>query len=226
MIKGWFITGTDTDVGKTRVSEALLRAIASTGRRAVGMKPVATGAQRTSAGLRSADAELLRAASSVRVAYEAVNPYAFELPIAPLLAATEEGVEIDVSVIQAQFRALSESADWVVVEGIGGWRVPVAPGVDLNHLARSFGLPVVLVVRARVGCINHALLTAESVRAEGCELAGWVLNMSDAVTDAGAEMAQLLRERIKAPLLGTIESDPTEERWLAHGAEILSRLLS
>ena len=152
-ITGFFVTGTDTGVGKTLVSAALLRRFAAAGRRVAGMKPVASGAIATTQGLRSEDALILLRESSPHAAYEHVNPYALEPPIAPHLAALAAGVTIDVVRIEAAFRALAAAADLVVVEGVGGWRVPLGPDLDVAGLAARLGLPVILVVGLRLGCL-------------------------------------------------------------------------
>jgi dethiobiotin synthetase len=225
MTSGWFVTGTDTGVGKTQVSEALLRALAHSGRRAVGMKPVASGCHRSAAGLRSEDAECLQAASSVPADYIDVNPYAFEPPIAPQLAAESAGARIELGVIERHYQRLAATADVMVVEGIGGWRVPLGPSLEMSGVAQSLRLPVVLVVGARLGCISHSLLTAESIRADGCVLAGWAVNQIDPAFETSAELIQLLHERIGVPPLAVIGYRPARDAWQAHGATMLARLL-
>ena len=217
MGSGWFVTGTDTGVGKTCVSCALLQALASNGLPAVGMKPVASGCQRGAAGLRSADAEALRAASSVHAAYDDVNPYAFAVATAPHLAADNVGIEIDIAYIQQCYARLAEQARYVVVEGVGGWCVPITARQTMADLAVALALPVVLVVGVRLGALNHALLTAQAIRASGLRLAAWVANRidPDPVLDGYVEA---LNSFLEAPLLGSLPYDPTcnPAGWLRH----------
>lgn len=203
-MSGWFVTGTDTGIGKTLVSAALLLRLNAAGHRALGMKPVASGCARTPDGLRSDDAELLRSASAEQVAYEHVNPYAFEPAVAPHLAARSVGVSIDRDVILAAYTRLASRATHMVVEGVGGWRVPLADSFGVRELAAHLGLPVVLVVGVRLGCLNHALLTTESIERAGLRLAGWVANQVDPHMSLFAENVTSLRSEIGAPLLGTV----------------------
>ena len=179
MTSGWFITGTDTGVGKTLIACALMAALARAGHQVVGMKPVASGARRTPAGLRNTDAEALHAASNVGGDYADVNPYCFEPAIAPHLAAEEAGREIELKRILESYARLKQRARFVVVEGAGGWRVPLGPRWAMSDLARALGLPVVLVVGMRLGCLNHALLSVEAIRRDGVPFAGWVANGMD-----------------------------------------------
>ena len=202
MTKSWFITGTDTGVGKTRVSAALLTALVRRGRRAVGMKPVASGCQQTPQGLVSEDVQLLRAASNVQMEATDLNPYAFAAATAPHLAAATARVQIDIGVIQAQYQRLAARADHVVVEGIGGWLVPINARQTMADVARALDLPVILVVDLRLGSFNHALLSAQAIAASGCRLVAWVANNTQASVPAGylAGLAALL----EAPLLGEL----------------------
>jgi dethiobiotin synthetase len=201
MSSGWFITGTDTGVGKTRVAAMLLEALARARQPAVGMKPVASGCRETGVGLRSEDAERLLAASGVAADYADVNPYAFAPACAPHLAAREAGVEIRPEKILECFRRLARRAPWVVVEGVGGWMVPLGERLTLADVARVLRLPVVLVVGMRLGCLNHALLTAAAIRRDGVPLAGWIANQIDPAMTRLDENINALRERIGAPLL-------------------------
>lgn len=184
-LSGLFVTGTDTEIGKTIVSAGLVAALVASGRRVAAMKPVASGAEPTPEGLRNEDALHLIEASNVEAVYDEVNPFCFQPPIAPHLAAREAGRAIDPGRIADAAAALAARSDALVVEGVGGWQVPLAEGFGVPDLARRLGLPVVLVVGLRLGCINHARLSAESIRAAGCRLAGWVGNMP-----AGAAMAR------------------------------------
>lgn len=173
-MKGFFVTGTDTEVGKTVVSTAIVHALAARGLRVAAMKPVASGGERTPEGLRNDDALQLMAAANIEAGYAQVNPYCFEPPIAPHLAAGEAGVEIAPGPILEAAAALRARSEALVVEGVGGWRVPLSATFDIPGLARRLDLPVVLVVGLRLGCLSHALLSAESIAAAGCRLAGWV----------------------------------------------------
>jgi dethiobiotin synthetase len=205
MKQGYFVTGTDTGIGKTTVSCALLRAFAAQGHCVIGMKPVAAGCRREGDVLASEDVELLRTASSLNVAAELVNPYAFEPPIAPHIAAGQVGVEIDLARIHAAFKKLQTQADIVVVEGVGGFYVPLNARQDMADMAVMLGLPVILVVGMRLGCLSHALLTAEAVAHRGLALAGWVANFPQATEVAVAhENIIALLARMGAPLLGIV----------------------
>lgn len=199
-MSGWFITGTDTGVGKTFVTELLLQALTRAGRSAIGIKPIASGARHSLAGLRNDDAERLLANSSVAVTYEEINPYIFAPPIAPHLAAAQVGVAIDLHRLQNHVERLRQRADHVVVEGAGGWRVPLGRDGDMAALAKALGLPVVLVVGVRLGCINHALLTAEAIRRDGCRFAGWIANRIEPAFAVAEETEAAIAERISAPL--------------------------
>lgn len=211
MPRGYFITGTDTDSGKTVVTLGVMHLLQSRGLRVLGMKPVAAGAQQTPQGLRNDDAVRLQAQGSQPVDYGELNPYCFSPPIAPHLAAAQADRKIDFSQIQAGFDRLAEGADRVLVEGAGGWRVPLGPDRTLAELAVLLGLPVILVVGLRLGCINHALLSAEAIRASGLPLAGWVGNQVDpAMREREANLATL-RQWLDAPCLGVIPhlADPS-----------------
>jgi dethiobiotin synthetase len=201
---GVFVTGTDTGVGKTLVACSLLRAFADRGLKAVGMKPVASGAVPRGGGLVHDDVEKLLVAGNVAARREHVNPYCFEPPIAPHIAASGAGMRIDLDRIEACFNALAARADVVIVEGVGGFRVPLGPGVDTAHLAARLALPLVLVVGLRLGCLNHALLTAEAIAHRGLRLAGWVANHVDPRMAAAEENVRALETLITAPLLARI----------------------
>ena len=176
-IKGFFITGTDTEVGKTIVATALVRALVTRGLRVAAMKPVASGSQRTPQGLRNDDALALMAASNIPAPYERVNPYCFEPAISPHIAAEEAGIAIDLAHIRRNFAALAAApADYVIVEGAGGWLAPIGPRTTMKDLANALDLPVVLVVGVRLGCINHALLTKLAIESHGARFAGWIAN--------------------------------------------------
>ncbi len=203
-----FVTGTDTEIGKTRVTQALLAGLRAAGRRCVGMKPVASGAVVTSDGLRSEDALALMQQASVQAPYDVINPYLFEPPIAPHIAAEEAGVAVRFARIAEAYASLCEQAGDVVVEGVGGWRVPLGEDGDVAALAAYLQLPVVLVVGVRLGCINHALLTAESIVYSGCVLQGWVANIVDADMVHAMDNIATLRTKLSAPCLGVLPYAP------------------
>ncbi len=204
MIGGVFVTGTDTDCGKTVVACGLVAALRATGRRVGVMKPVAAGAEETPQGLRNRDALDLIAASGCDLPYEVVNPCVYAPPIAPHLAAAQAGESIRFAPLLDAYGRIRAVSDVVVVEGAGGWRVPLGPEGDMAELAAALGLPVLLVVGLRLGCLNHALLTAESVARAGRRLAGWVGNVVDPCMAARDQNLATLRERLPAPCLGFV----------------------
>jgi len=209
----YFVTGTDTGVGKTLISCALLHGFAAQGKRVTGMKPVAAGCNDDG---HNEDVLQLRNAGNVTAGYGQLNPYCFEPAIAPHLAAQRAGVIIRFSRIVVSFQELAGKADVVIVEGVGGLLVPLNEQQDSADLVLELGLPVILVVGMRLGCLNHALLTVESIAARDLTLAGWVANVLDAdgttrrCEASGAGMPALqenidtLRRRIAAPLLGVV----------------------
>lgn len=199
------MTGTDTGVGKTLIACALLHAYAAAGKRVVGMKPVAAGAERSAEGLLNADVRLLRSAGSVDASLALMNPYCFEPPVAPHIAAEQAGVVIDLKRIGQAFAQLAAAADVVIVEGVGGFCVPLNSKEDTADLAQYLALPVILVVGMRLGCLNHALLTAQAVRGRGLRLAGWIANRIDPDMAVAAENIRALAARLDAPLVGEIE---------------------
>ena len=208
-MRGFFITGTDTSIGKTRVTAGLLKAFARAGRKTVGMKPIASGAVMSREGLRNDDALALQAAASEKRAYELVNPYCFAPAVAPHLAAMEAGVEIDLETITAAYTELCKGADTVLVEGVGGWQVPLSASLELPDLVRELDLPVILVVGLRLGCLNHASLTARAIRADGLELAGWVANAIDPAFERPEANVATLEAELHAPLLARLPHAPT-----------------
>ena len=197
----YFVTGTDTGVGKTLVSCALLAAFATQGKRVAGFKPVAAGVD---ADGMNDDAKALLAASNIPLNYERVNSYCLREAIAPHIAAARENVHIELPHILSAYRELSEKADVVIVEGAGGFRVPLNWMLDNADLARELGLPVIVVVGMRLGCLNHALLTMEAIQSRGLKLAGWVANEITDAMPVQQENIEALKERIPAPLLGVV----------------------
>lgn len=203
-----FVTGTDTGVGKTRISVALLHALSAHHARVVGMKPVAAGTERINGVLANEDVVALRAASTCAVPPELDNPVLLPDPVSPHIAAARAGVKIDIAHIVACHRALAQRADAVVVEGAGGFLVPLSDLETGADLAQALALPVVLVVGLRLGCLNHALLTVEAIRARGLTLAGWVANHVDPAMLAQQDNLAFLRQKIQAPLLATVPYQP------------------
>jgi dethiobiotin synthetase len=178
--RGVFVAGTDTEVGKTHAATALIRAIARSGVRVAGMKPVAAGAVTTAAGSRNEDALALAAAANVGAPYDLINPYCLQAAVSPHLAAADEGATIDTGVLRASLDALIEqTADFVVVEGAGGWLAPIGETLTMADVAVALGLPVLLVVGLRLGCLSHALLTKRAIEASGLRFAGWIGNRLD-----------------------------------------------
>ncbi len=213
MATGYFITGTDTECGKTEITLGLMQLLQRSGASVLGMKPVASGAMPSKEGLRNDDAERILQQASTAVAYDLVNPFAFEPPIAPHLAALQAGVDISFGRIMECHRELSAQADVVVVEGVGGWRVPLGSDGAVSDLALTMNLPVILVVGMKLGCINHALLSAESISDSGIKMAGWVANMVHLeMLEQEANIATLKQE-IGVPCLGIVPhmSQPTAQ---------------
>jgi dethiobiotin synthetase len=211
---GCFVTGTDTGVGKTLVSAGLLYTLARHHPRVVGMKPVAAGLVPWGDDWACEDALALRSASTLAVAPALDNPVLLPDPLSPHIAAARAGVQIDIAAIVRSYQALAAQADAVVVEGAGGFLVPLTDTLTGADLAQALRLPVVLVVGLRLGCLNHALLTAEAIRARGLPLAGWVANRVDPAMEAADENIAYLRARLGAPLLAEV---PYQELPDAHG---------
>jgi len=208
-MKRLFITGTDTEIGKTYVARALIAQLVKEGHAVAGLKPIASGCVRTSQGLRNEDAVALMAAANVTLAYNVVNPYAFEPAIAPHIAAGDAGQTIDIQKITAA--ASTIEADYLVVEGVGGWCVPLGGGRLLAELARAIADEVILVVGMRLGCINHALLTASQVKRDDMPLTGWIANHVDPDMQVQAENLETLRSLMPAPLLGVLPWSPSAQ---------------
>ncbi|MGR3995304.1 dethiobiotin synthase [Pseudomonas sp. 1121_17] len=205
MSQAYFIAGIDTDVGKTTIAAGLLHAARLQGLSTLAAKPVASGCAVTSKGLRNADALALIDQSTLQLPYDRVNPFAFEPAIAPHLAAREAGVALAVpALLKAMQGILAEGADFTLIEGAGGWRVPLSDHANLSDLAIALKLPVILVVGVRLGCINHALLSAEAIARDGLQLAGWVANVIEPRTSRLEENLASLAERLPAPCLGRV----------------------
>ena len=208
MKRGVFVTGTDTGVGKTLASCALVHALRAAGAKPVPMKPIAAGAE----GERNGDTVELMAAAGLDDSWgPAVTPVLLREPMAPHIAAAREGRTLTLDFLQPALSRLQSAGDFLVVEGVGGFKVPLAGRLDTVDLARAVGLPVVLVVGLRLGCLNHALLTADSVRAAGLRLKGWIANAIDPAMPARAENVAALRERLGAPLLGELPLMPAAD---------------
>jgi len=175
-MSGLFITGTDTEIGKTFVSSLLIKILVEEGLQVVGMKPIASGARIIDGSLKNEDALSLMQASNVDADYKNINPYIFEQAIAPHIAAEQVGIEIDLEEIKNNFVQLKNKSDVVVVEGVGGWYAPLSDSTTVADLAETLALPIILVVGLRLGCLNHALLTAQAIRQSGLPVAGWVAN--------------------------------------------------
>jgi len=204
-----FIAGTDTGIGKTHAACTLIHALRARGLRTCGMKPVASGCLETADGRRNEDALALQAAGSEPLPYAAINPVALREPLSPHLAARLEGVTIAMEPLNAAFDQLRATHQAVVVEGVGGWMVPLAPGLLASAIPRQWDLPVVLVVGLRLGCLSHARLSARAIAADGLRLAGWVGNTLQPDFADAADYRRLLADALPAPCLG----------WLPHGRD-------
>jgi dethiobiotin synthetase len=210
--KFWFVTGTDTGVGKTFIAAGLLQVARSQGLSTLGLKPVAAGCEERDGQWGNEDAWALQQHSSVRPTYATVNPVALREPMAPHIAAEREGQALELAALAAHCRSQFGAAEFGVVEGAGGWLVPLNASTTLADLAQELGCDVVLVVGMRLGCINHALLTAAAIRAAGLRLAGWVANHIDPEMAVQDENVAALAQRLEAPLLGRVPYQPGSGR--------------
>lgn len=217
MKNAYFITGTDTEIGKTHVTCALLMHAAQAGMRCVGLKPVAAGIE---ADGQNDDVRRLMAASNIELDAHTVNPWLLSEPLSPHIAARLAGSEIILGPIVASYQTACNEADLVLVEGVGGLYAPLSDTLSQPDLIRALDIPAILVVGLRLGCLNHALLTVAALRHEGCRLAGWVGNLIDPQFQAQADNIATLRERINAPCLGILPFAPTAN------AEILASALT
>lgn len=203
-----YVTGTDTGIGKTLASSALLHALRGHGLRAAGMKPVASGCERLDAEWRNADALALQAAGVPGVAYADINPFALEHPLAPELAARDAGIEVTLPPILDAHARLAARVDALVVEGVGGWAAPLSAALMQADLVRALRLPVVLVVGLRLGCLNHALLSTRAIAADGAHLAGWIASHVDPDMARVEDNIEMLRARLPAPCWGVLPHAP------------------
>lgn len=226
MATAYFVAGTDTDVGKTLISAALLIAAHRRGLSTQGMKPLASGSVDTGAGLRNADALLLQAHSSVALEYDEVNPLVFAPAIAPHIAARQSGKRLEAGRIAGFCRgALLKKTDFTVIEGVGGWRVPLNERETFADVVRALDMPVILVVGMRLGCVSHAILTAEAIQRDGLTIAGWVANRTDANMSCFDENLTTLQAWLDAPLLGVVPRLPEASPDLAANCLNIEALL-
>lgn len=215
--RAWFVTGTDTGVGKTFATCVLIHAARAQGFAALGMKPVAAGAEQTGGERLNEDTLRLRAAGSFDPGPELITPYCLRTPASPHIAAEKESVRIEPQGIRQAFDALQQRCERLFVEGVGGLLAPLGERIDASSIARELGLPVILVTGLRLGCINHTLLTAEAIAARGLYLAGWIANALGPEMPHQRQNIDALRQRIDAPLLGTLPHTPgTAPAALAH----------
>ena len=219
----FFVTGTDTGVGKTSISAALLHSAASLGKSTLGLKPIAAGCELIDGQLRNDDALLLQSQSTIKIPYEQINPIALKEPLAPHIAAAQEGKRLTVNRVVGYVRgALTNKSDLAIIEGAGGWRVPLNQVETTANMVKELNLPVILVVGLRLGCINHAILTAESIVNDGLTIAGWIANSVIPEMDAQQENINTLRAIFRFPLLAEVpylSNDSPEEigRYLSIG---------
>lgn len=204
-----FVTGTDTDVGKTFISVAIIDLLKQNGLRVAAMKPIASGCDTTEAGLRNDDALQLIQHANVDLPYDTINPYAFQAAIAPHIAAQQKNINIDLNKIKQNFELIQQQSDAVVVEGAGGWLVPINNTQTMADLAKVLNLPIILVVGIRLGCINHALLTVEAIKQSGLPLMGWVANNIE-INAQSEQIVSILKLKITAPLLAEVPFLSTE----------------
>ena len=214
-----YVTGTDTGIGKTLTSCALLHALRGHGLRAAGMKPVASGCARIDGEWKNEDALALQHAGESGIAYADINPFALEHPLAPELAARDAGIEVALPPILAAHARLAEHADALIVEGVGGWAAPLSASLMQADLVRALRVPVLLVIGLRLGCLNHALLSARAIAADGVHLAGWIASHVDPDMDRVDDNIGMLRARMPAPCWGVLPHVPD-----ADPAQLASRL--
>lgn len=204
MNKGFFITGTDTGVGKTWFTLALMEALKNQGHITKGMKPVASGGSYINSKLMNDDARLIMQHCSEPTDYELINPVVFELPVAPQIAAEQLNATVSLEQIMTCYKKLVAQSSYVIVEGIGGWRAPLSDKASMVELVRELALPVIMVVGIKLGCINHALLTAEAIRADGVKLCGWVSNQLEKDLPFEKDIRGILKEKLLCPHIADI----------------------
>ncbi len=202
--KGFFITGTDTEIGKTTASLTLMRAFKQNGYKVAGMKPVAAGCMISPDGLRNDDALTLQSESSIELPYDLVNPFAYEPPIAPHIAAAQSNRPIDIETLISSYNKIAAQVDVVIVEGVGGWAVPINEHQTMADVAKALNLPVILVSGIRLGCLNHTLLTYEAIRSKSCQCAGWIANFLSENTPVSQQNIEYLKTTLPMPYIGTI----------------------
>ena len=227
-MRSLFVTGTDTGVGKTVIACALVRGLSALGARVEVMKPVASGASRTALGLRNADALELMSAARTETPYEQVNPYCFEPAVSPHIAAEEAGIEVDIGTIVSNYRLMASRADWVVIEGAGGWLAPVSGRHTMADLALALEAPVLLVVGVRLGCLNHAQLTRDAIGARGVSFAGWIGCAAQAPMQREQQNVAALARLLKEPPLASVPHSqaPTALVLESVAARLAARTLS
>lgn len=204
-MSGFFVTGTDTEIGKTFVSSLLIQLLVDDGFKVSGMKPIASDAKNIDGNIQNEDAETLMQVANVTADYKVVNPYVFEQAISPHLAAEDMGTEIDLNKIKSNFELLEKKSDIVIVEGVGGWYAPLSYNCTVADLADTLQLPIILVVGLRLGCLNHALLTAQAIRQSGLPIAGWVANhVTKDFSTAEKNISTLEHFLVEFPFLGSI----------------------
>ena len=207
MAKGVFITGTDTGIGKTYVTLSLMEAFKEQGYKVAGMKPIASGAARKHEQLKNEDAESILQCCSESTAYELINPAVYELPVSPHIAARQTGHEINLSEIENSYKQLASKNEVVIVEGVGGWRVPISEEQNMVDLVRLLGLPVIMVVGLKLGCLNHAILTAETIKTDGLNMVGWISNRVEEDYIFPEESLKTLKNTLESPCLGDLPFD-------------------
>ena len=211
-MSGFFITGTDTEIGKTFVSSLLIKLFVEEGFQVTGMKPIASGAKMINGTLKNDDALSLMRASNVKADYKIINPYVFENAVSPHIAAEQAEVEISVDEIKKYFELLRQKSDVVVVEGVGGWYAPISCHTTVADLAETLGLPIILVVGLRLGCLNHALLTAQALRQSGLPIAGWIANyVENGFSSADKNISTLKHFLNDIPFLGSVPYQTNHE---------------
>jgi len=219
MEKGYFITGTDTNVGKTWATIALMRYFKGQGKTVAGMKPVAAGCLMVDGRLKNEDALLIQENASWQIDYDLINPYAYELPVSPHIAGVDNPVRLDV--LAAPFELLKTLADIVIVEGAGGWYAPLNERESISDLAKALALPVIMVVAIRLGCINHARLTYQAVKQSGVKCAGWIAVCTDPDLLSRDENIQAIKTAVDAPLLAVLPyMDDADFNFLAEQVRI------